>query len=225
MQSEAVNAGSGVATVTVKGEAAISAEPDEAILWITLSAFEESPGRALADVAKRSEALVALLDELEVIEAHRSTAGVSVQEEFDPPTRGGRGVGHRATARVAIRLADPEVIGRAISRTSEELRASIDGPHWYVSLVNPIRFEAAKQAVIDAKRKAQACAEGADAKLGALIKLSEPDTGARPPRGVRRAATSDTHDMPIEIEQLEVHAEVEITFELVELVELAQTHQ
>jgi hypothetical protein len=38
MQSESVGAGAGVATVTVRGEAVIRAEPDEAVVWITLSA-------------------------------------------------------------------------------------------------------------------------------------------------------------------------------------------
>jgi uncharacterized protein YggE len=125
------------ATVTVRGQSTVRTEPDVAILWITLSAFEESPGNALGDVAQRAEALGALLDELRVPEADRATAGVSVAEEFDPPTRGNRGLGHRATARIAVHLADPEVIGRAISRASEELQASIDGPHWFISPANP----------------------------------------------------------------------------------------
>lgn len=213
MGVEAIDGAGGV-TVTVKGEAVIAAEPDQAILWITLSTFGESPGQALDDVAQRSEALSVLLDELEVIEAHRSTAGVSVQEEFDPPERGGRGLGHRATARIGVRLADPEVIGRAISRASTELRASIDGPHWYVSPANPVRYEVIKQAVIDARRKAQACAEGADAKLGMLIRLSEPDTMARRPGIARRAARPSGQEMPIDIEQPEVHAFIEATFTL-----------
>jgi hypothetical protein len=37
-------------TVTVRGEAEIRTEPDEAIVWISLSALDKSPGPALADV-------------------------------------------------------------------------------------------------------------------------------------------------------------------------------
>ena len=55
--------------VTVRGQATVRTEPDVAILWITLSAFEESPGEALGDVAQRAEALGTLLDELGVREA------------------------------------------------------------------------------------------------------------------------------------------------------------
>lgn len=38
------------------GEAIIRGEPDEAVLWITLSTLASAPGAALADVARRSAA-------------------------------------------------------------------------------------------------------------------------------------------------------------------------
>ena len=202
------------ATVTVRGQATVRTEPDAAILWITVSAFEESPGKALGDVAQRAEALGALLDELGVREADRSTAGVSVAEEFDPPTRGNRGLGHRATARIAVHLADPEVIGRAISRASEDLRASIDGPHWFVTSANPARLEAARQAAADARSKAQAYAAGVGVTLDGLICLVEPNTADRAP-GIRRvSAAAGSRDMPIDVEEYEVRATIDATFAL-----------
>ena len=62
-------------TVTVRGEAVLRAEPDEALLWITLTALENDPGRALADVSRRSAQLATMLDELGVASADRSTTG------------------------------------------------------------------------------------------------------------------------------------------------------
>jgi uncharacterized protein YggE len=183
------------------------------MLWITLSAFEESPGKALGDVAQRAEALGALLDDLRVREADRSTAGVSVAEEFDPPARGNRGLGHRATARIAVHLADPEVIGKAISRASEDLQASIDGPHWFVTPDNPARLAAARQAAADARSKAQAYAAGVGVTLDGLICLVEPDTADRPPRPIRRlSAAAGSPDMPIDVEEYEVRATIDATF-------------
>ena len=41
-------------TVTVRGEAVLRAEPDEAMLWITLTALEGDPGRALFVVVEGS---------------------------------------------------------------------------------------------------------------------------------------------------------------------------
>ena len=189
--------------------------PDEALLWITLGAFEQSPGQALDDIAQRGERLVALLDELGIGEAERTVGAVSVGEEFEPPGHGGRGLGHRARARVAVWVRDPELVGRAISRVSEELRASIDGPHWYVTPSNPARLEAAKLAAADARHKAQDYAEGADAGLGALVRLVEPAMMPGPTSVSRRAsAAGSDEEMPTEAEDHEVHASIDATFEL-----------
>ena len=79
------------ATITVRGEASLHADPDEALLWITLSEVEHSAGRALSDVGRRSQALRGLLDEVGVATEDRSTSGVSVAEEFETsPSRGRR---------------------------------------------------------------------------------------------------------------------------------------
>ena len=185
-----------------------------ALLWITLSAFEDSPDKALGDVAQRADALGSLLDELGVREADRATAGVTVAEEFDPPSRGNHGLGHRATVRIAVHLADPEVIGRVISQASEDLRGSIDGPHWFVTPGNPARLEAARQAAADARSKAQAYAAGVGVTLDGLICLVEPDTADRP-RGIRRvSAAAGSRDMPIDLEEHEVWATIDATFAL-----------
>jgi uncharacterized protein len=203
------------ATITVRGQATVRTEPDVATLWITLSAFEASPGKALGDVAQRAEALGALLDELGVREADRSTAGVSVAEEFDPPTRGNRGLGHRATARIAVQLANPETIGRAISRASEDLQASIDGPHWFVTPDNPARLEAARQAAVDARSKAEAYAAGVGVTLGGVICLIEPNTADGPSRRIHRlSVAAGSAEMPINVEESEVRATIDATFAL-----------
>lgn len=41
------------------GEATVRAEPDEALVFVTLSALEDTPGPALQDVFRRGEALAA----------------------------------------------------------------------------------------------------------------------------------------------------------------------
>src|SRR5882724_3480909 len=105
MPTDAADPGSGAATptVTVRGDAVIRAEPDEAMLWITLSALDDAPGPALSDVARRSEALVAMLDELGVSKPDRSTTGITVYEEFDHTQSGRRSLGHRACVRTRDR--------------------------------------------------------------------------------------------------------------------------
>jgi len=203
-------------TVTVLGEAAIRTEPDEAIVWITLSTSDASPGAALADVARRSDALAVILDELAIPRQDRSTTGVTVTEEFDHTQEGRRWLGHRALASMSVRLADTDTIGRLIMRASDELDARIAGPSWRVSTSNAAWLEAATQAAARAKALAAAYAAGVDARLGRLIALSEPEHGPGmiKPLAARARAGPPGPDMPIEGGQHEVVAAVRATFAL-----------
>jgi uncharacterized protein YggE len=187
------------------------------MLWITLTALDETAGPALADVSRRSEALLALLDELGVHKGDVSTTGVSVYEEFDHTARGRRSLGHRAVARVAARLTDPDVIGRVVTRATTELEARIDGPRWQIAPDNPVRLQAARAAAADGKRKAQAYAEGVGARLGPLSRLVEPAERpvARRAGGLQAfSAAAAEPPMPIEPGEHEVAAAIDVTFAL-----------
>jgi uncharacterized protein len=201
-------------TVTVIGEAVIRTEPDEAIVWITLSTTEASPGPALADVAKRSDALAQMLDELGVARRDRSTTGVTVREEFDHTHEGRRSLGHQAVASMSVRVADTELIGELMMRASDELDARIAGPTWRVSTSNPAWLEAATQAAARAKAKAAAFAAGVDAQLGDLMTLSEPAKGVTgaTAMAVERAAAGP--DVNVEAGEQELVATVSATFAL-----------
>jgi uncharacterized protein len=205
------------ATVSVIGEASLRAEPDEALVIVSLTALKDSPGPALEDVASRSRALAALLDALAIASSDRSTTGVSVHEEFDHTSDGRRSLGHRAASAVAVRLTDLDSIGRLVTRVTTELAARVDGPRWQIAATNPIRLEAARQAAADGRRKAQAYAEGVGAQLGALIRLAEPGGAAtggnrRPYRAMSASAGGD---MPIESGEQEIAAAIEVTFALI----------
>jgi hypothetical protein len=205
-------------TVTVRGEAVLRAEPDEAMLWITLTALENDPGQALADVSRRSEQLAAMLDDLGVANAHRSTTGVTVDEEFDHTASGRRSLGHRAAASTSVRLTDSELIGQLITKATTELQARIDGPRWQIAAQNPVRLDAAHEAAADGQRKAQAFAAGVGAKLGHLIRLNEPGTDLAGPRmhrgGIHLESAAAAGPMPIEPGEHEVAAAIDVTFAL-----------
>jgi len=203
------------ATVLVVGSASVRIEPDEAFVFLTLTKTESVAGAALANVAKRSEALAALLDELEVATEDRSTTGVTVNEEFEHTKDGRRALGYRAATTLSVRLADTKLIGTIVMRCTEELDARIAGPSWRVSPDNPAWLKAASQAAANARDKAAAYAAGLDLEIGTLLALAEPIDG--PPRrfAARAAAASAGGDMPIESAEQEVIATIHATFTLV----------
>ena len=202
--------------VSVVGTAVLRAEPDEAMVVVTLSALKDGPGQALEDVARRSEALVALLDEFGIASSDRSTTGVSVHEDFDHTSEGRRSLGHRAASAIAVRLTDVGLIGRLVTRATTELDARVDGPRWQIAAENPVRLDAARQAAADGQRKAQAYAEGVGARLGALIRLAEPESASFPRRaGKIIAASAASGDLLVEPGEQEINATIEVTFALI----------
>lgn len=204
--------------VSVVGQAVLRAEPDEAMVVVTLSALDDAPGPALDDVARRSDALGGLLDELEISPSDRFTTGVSVHEDFDHTSEGRRSLGHRAASAVAVRLTDLGLIGRLVTRATTELDARVDGPRWQIAPQNPVRLEAARRAAADGQRKAQAYAEGVNAHLGALLRLAEPASAvfARRSGGIIEGLSASAGaGMPIEPGEQEVTATVEVTFALI----------
>jgi uncharacterized protein len=154
-----------------------------------------------------------MLDELAVARRDRSTTGVTVGEEFEHTNTGRRSLGHQATATMSVRVADAELIGRLVMRATDELDARVAGPSWRISMANPAWLEAATQAASRAKAKAAAYAAGVDARLGALLALSEPEHvhGMGMAMAARAAHGPDVH---IEAGEQEVTAAVSATFAL-----------
>ena len=85
-----------------------------------------------------------------------------------------------------------------------------------VAADNPIRLEAARQAAADGQRKAQAYAEGVGARLGALIRLVEPESATLPRRtGKFIAASAASGELLVEPGEQDITAAIEVTFALI----------
>lgn len=203
------------ATVTARGEAVVSGRPDEGIWTIELTALADGPDAALAEVASRGQAAAALLDEMGIDMAMRSTSGVSVREEFDHVDGTQVRRGFRAHATTTVRLEDPTIAGRLIQGAAERAQAQVRGPSWWIAPDNPARVEACRRAAVEAKRKAEAYADALDLRLGPVVEIREPSTGPSPmPRA--RGLTLAAAEVAIDVDpgELNVEAQVEVTFAL-----------
>ena len=116
-----------------------------------------------------------------------------------------------------MRVADPDQVGQLASRAADELSARINGLRWLISLDNPVRLEAARQAAANAEQKARAYADGIGAGLGPLIRLSESGHAYddRQPRRMAAVGFAVSHTVPVEAGEQAVTASIEATFALV----------
>ena len=209
-------------TVTVQGKAIVAAQPDEVELLLEISHLARSHQDALSEVARRSQALEAIFERLGIQRAEWTTSGVAVAEQND--WENGRQVfrGYRASNRITVRLDDSERIGRLMNEATTEAQAQVHGPTWRVAHSNPARAEACREAALDARRKAEAYVDALGAKLGDILKVSEPGLRYEPPQPAARMmamkaeAMAAAPDLTVQAGELDVSAAIEVTFAIVQ---------
>jgi uncharacterized protein len=209
------------ATVTVRGNAVVPAQPDEVALKLELTYVAKTTSEALAEVARRSESLETLFNELGIESRQWTTSGVSVREEYDWNRQTGEQKlrGYAADNRISLRLNEPNLIGRLMHEATQRSQARIAGPYWRIAHDNPARVEACRQAAADARRKAEGYVAALGARLGAIVAISEPGIEPIPqPRDGRMtkmalAATQESApEVTVQAGELDVAASVNVTF-------------
>jgi uncharacterized protein YggE len=207
------------ATVTVRGEAVVRGKPDRVELSLEVSALEQSVDAALTETAKRSEALEEVLREVGVSPDDYTTTGVFVQEEREYERERTVHRGYRARDQVVVRLPDPSVAGSLMRLATEHAAARIAGPRWRIDSSNPARAEACRQAAADARRRAEAYAQTLGVRIGAIVEINEAGVRLRGPyghlpSGFALAASGEEPEVELHPGNLDVAAEVEVTFAL-----------
>ena len=212
-------------TVTVRGEALVPGEPDEAHVFIEIKAVERSPQKAMADTSARSDRLQQIFEELDIPPAARATSGISVGDEVEWSSGKRKHLGFHAVNRVSVRLDDAEKVASLIAEATERCEATVRGPSWEIALANPARAEAFRAAAEDARRKADAYASALGVKLGDVLTVIEPGLAVRThqrhevmpvpaPAAAPGAASAPARDIQIDAGALDIPAAVEVTFAL-----------
>ncbi|MDQ3916759.1 MAG: SIMPL domain-containing protein [Actinomycetota bacterium] len=212
-------------TVTVRGEAVVPGEPDEAQVFIEIKAVEKTPQKAMADASERSARLQAIFADLDIPGSARSTSGITLTEETEWESKSGRRkhVGFRASNRITVRLDDVETVARLVGEATEKCEAIVRGPSWQIALANPARAEAFRTAAEDARRKAEAYATALDVTLGDVLTVIEPGLAVRthqrhevmlPPAAAPGSMPAPAPEIQVEAGALDIPAAVEVTFAL-----------
>jgi uncharacterized protein YggE len=140
-----------------------------------------SAAEALADVRSRSLLLGDVLDSFDIERPQRLTESVSVspREEYDDRGQATQ-AGFVALNRLLISSADLARAGELIAEAVERAGSRVEGPWWRVAASNDAWERARREAVLDARRRAEAYAAALDLQLGAVVEVAEPTvrTGA-----------------------------------------------
>jgi len=203
--------------VTVSGDSIVQAQPDTAIVTVSVVTQSKRAIDAQQENAAKSDAVVRALKAAAGAGAEVKTSGYSLQpqrvyRENQPPTI----TGYEARNSVTVTLSDLTKVGSVIDATAQAGANDIAGISFTLRGDRPARDEALAQATQEAMGKARVIAQALGGRVVRIVEVHEEGT-IRPPVPVydrmetSRMAAAQT---PIEVGSLEITSRVQLIAEV-----------
>jgi uncharacterized protein YggE len=202
--------------VRVHGEATLSAEPDQAQIdvgVITQGATAEAASDANSIQAK------AVIDHLKTAAASATikTVNFSVNPNYSYPKDGGTPtiLGYTANNTVRLEVDDVSLVRKIIDAATRSGANNVNRLNFTLKDEKPYRARALGDAASQARASAEALAASLHLQLGRVLQVEEGQPViVSPARQVEFARAESATETPISPGNIDVHASVNITFEL-----------
>jgi uncharacterized protein YggE len=204
--------------VVTSGEGLVQATPDRAWISVSAEARAPSPREAQRRTADLMRPVLDALRSAKLPDDAVRTTGYDLQQEFDF-TNGKRvSRGYVARNSIEVRVDDVSRVGELLERVVNQGATSVSGLRFDVKDEGKLEREAVRRAVTNARLKAEAAAAGAGRTLDQLLRIEEAGAVPRPPMPVpfarAVAAAAGGGAPPVSLGQIEVRAQVTVTFSL-----------
>lgn len=194
-----------------------SGSPDQCRLHISLNHLAETAADALALTAESATKTIAVLAELEVEQCEVRTVGLTVQDFFDKTQQ-------KVTARIGSYQLDLffrpiDEVGGVLALLSSTVgdALQIRGINLTVEDPEPLKSQARRLAVQDAKKRALEIADEVGVRLGTILSIQDDDTG--PIRSVQNARMAmsghvGASNVPIEAGNVSTSSAVTLVYKI-----------
>lgn len=219
LQVPAQDAGKRAATrVVVTGDALVQAQPDTAILTISVVTQNTNALTAQQQNAAQSERVVRALKTVAGTDAEIKTSGYlltpqRVYRENQPPTISG----YEARNTVTVTMGELTKVGAVIDAAAQAGANNIDNIAFTLRKDRPARNQALTEATREAISKAQVMAEALGGRVVRIVEVQEGGTTPRPmyQREVGDAMVAKSvANTPIEVGTLDIHSQVQLVAEI-----------
>jgi uncharacterized protein YggE len=203
-----------VRSITVSASGHVAAEPDQARITSGVTAEAATASQALA---RNSEVMKKVIDGLKEsgIEAKDiQTTSFRVEPRYTRPREGEAPTidGYRVVNQVEIVARNLDRLGEILDRLVSLGANEMAGLSFEVSKAETLRDEARKEAVANAKRRAELYAAAAGAEVGEVISIQE--GGEMGPRPMPMARAMKAEAVPLERGTETLEASVTVTWAL-----------
>jgi uncharacterized protein YggE len=201
-------------TITVRGEAGVTAVPDRAVLTAGHTNRAATAAAAMTANNAAMETVFAALRAIGIAERDMRTVGFSVApvmaraDRKSPPKIVAYGVSNR----VVVTLRDRAKLGALLDILTRAGANRIDGVRFLISDEEKLSDEARRKAIGDARRKALLYADSAGVTLGRVMKITEQSVHIPGPRMVRAVEMQAMSRVPVAAGEQTITASVMVTF-------------
>ena len=222
IEQQAVTAGSDdnrrVTRVMVAGDSIVQAQPDTAILTISVVTQARNALEAQQQNATKTDAVVRALKAAAGTGAEIKTSGYSLQpqrvyKENQPPTISG----YEARNSVTVTTSDLNKVGTIIDAAAQAGSNEVSGIAFTLKQDRPARDRALSEATSEALSKAQVIAQALGGRVVRIVEVQEEGFQQRPPVPVYQAeafAMKRDTATPIEVGSLDISSRVQLIAEV-----------
>lgn len=204
-------------TISVAGEGKAAAAPDMAVVTIGVQSEAPTAAAALRQNSADMTATIETLKELGVADRDIQTSGLSINPRYDYENNRSRPkvIGFTASNQVTVRLRDLSAAGAIIDQAVQSGANSLGGVSFAFSDPKPLYEEARRDAVADAKAKADLLTDAAGVRLGRLLYIQEGHTATPQPMVyAARMEMAQDQSVPMEAGESTVRASVSLIYEI-----------
>lgn len=207
----------GLTKVSVTGDSIVQAQPDTAILTVSVVTQGRNALTAQQENANRSDAVVRALKNAAGAGAEIKTSGYSLQpmrvyKEGQPPTISG----YEARNSVTVIMSDLTRVGAVIDATAQAGSNDVAGISFTLRKDRPARDQALAEATREALSKAQVIATALSGRLVRIVEVQE--EGVQQPRPIYadqfQMKTMAAAPTPIEVGTLDITSRVQLVAEI-----------
>ena len=202
-------------TIVVSGTGRVAVQPDVADLRLGVTVAKPTVEAARGEAAATMDAILRAVDGAGVARADVRTAMLSVQPRYD--YRDGRApvlTGYEIANVVEVSVRDLSALGDVIDATLPAGATSMDALSFRLADPRPAEREARRQAMAEARSRADVLAEAAGVTVQGVSDIVE-GAPVRPPgpvAKVERMALAADAGTPVEAGTLEVAVTVSVTY-------------
>ncbi|WP_293000559.1 SIMPL domain-containing protein [Nevskia sp.] len=160
-------------SVNVSGRGEVVATPDRARISMQVETTKLDLRAAQTEVSRIVRDYLAQAKALGIAEADISTAGLSIQPEYDYNAKGGRKfLGYHLTRGIEVVVRDLDKIGDVLLKATAAGINNVSDPALESSKAESLTRDALAKAADDARAKAKVLADALGVKLGAVHTLN-----------------------------------------------------